>query len=93
MRALLTMKYYVNFSFVNRLVYNETTGRMQNTPGVHTRIPAFGNTSSIEYLDPSLYNPGRYFAPFVDTLVKQLGYKRGITIRGAPYDFRYEPGN
>jgi len=74
-----------------KLVYNKTTDRMENTPGVLTRIPDFGNTSSIEYLDPELSHPGQYFAPFVKSLVKQFGYQRGFNIRGAPYDFRYGP--
>ena len=73
-------------------MYNKTTDRMENTPGVLTRIPDFGNTSSIEYLDPELSHPGQYFAPFVKSLVKQFGYQRGFNIRGAPYDFRYGPG-
>ena len=65
---------------------------MENTPGVLTRIPGFGNTSSIEYLDPALSHPGEYFAQFVTSLVKEFGYQRGFSIRGAPYDFRYGPG-
>ena len=76
-----------------RCVYNETTNRMENTPGVYVKIPGFGNTSSIEYLDPSLSHPGEYFAPFVQNIVDKFGYKRGVNIRGAPYDFRYGPGN
>ena len=65
---------------------------MENTPGVITRVPDFGNTSSIEYLDPVLSHPGQYFAPFVQSLVNTFGYKRGVNMRAAPYDFRYGPG-
>ena len=65
---------------------------MENTPGVMTRVPNFGNTSSIEYLDPALSHPGQYFAPFVQSLVDKFGYERGLNIRAAPYDFRYGPG-
>ena len=65
---------------------------MQNTPGVVTRTPDFGNTSAIEWLDPVIHGPGIYFFPFVDSLCLELGYKRGKTLRAAPYDFRYDPG-
>ena len=64
---------------------------MGNAPGVITRIPAFGNTSAIEWLDPAIHGPGIYFFPFVDSLCR-MGYQRGKTLRAAPYDFRYEPG-
>eukprot|EP00794_Sanderia_malayensis_P018784 gene18784-20675_t len=74
-----------------KLVYNATLDQMQNTHGVYTRIPGFGNTSSIEYLDPALSHPGQYFAPFIRSLVDKFGYKRGFNIRAAPYDFRYGP--
>lgn len=64
---------------------------MENTPGVTTRNPDFGNTSSIEWLDPSVHGPGIYFYPLVADLVN-LGYVRGSSLRAAPYDFRYHPG-
>ena len=65
---------------------------MENTPGVFIRVPGFGDTSSIEYLDPALSHPGEYFAPFVESLVDKFGYVRGKSIRAAPYDFRFGPG-
>ena len=34
-----------------RLVYNSTTRRSTNSPGVEVRIPGFGQTHSIEFLD------------------------------------------
>jgi len=72
-----------------RLVYDKTTKIMKNAPGVETRVPGFGNTDTIEHLDTD--NLVKYFAPMVDALVS-WGYERGVTVRAAPYDFRYGPG-
>ena len=72
-----------------RLVYEKTTKIMKNAPGVETRVPGFGNTDTIEHLDTD--NLVKYFAPMVDALVS-WGYERGVTVRAAPYDFRYGPG-
>uniref|UniRef100_A0AC35FU39 Uncharacterized protein n=1 Tax=Panagrolaimus sp. PS1159 TaxID=55785 RepID=A0AC35FU39_9BILA len=36
-----------------RLVFNETTKRSEHAPGVDIRIPGFGGTESVEWLDPS----------------------------------------
>ncbi|KAK2561458.1 Phospholipase A2 group XV [Acropora cervicornis] len=59
-----------------------------NAPGVETRVPGFGNTDTIDHLDTD--NIVAYFSPMTDTLVS-WGYKRGVTVRAAPYDFRYGP--
>ncbi|RDX89763.1 Lecithin-cholesterol acyltransferase-like 1 [Mucuna pruriens] len=59
-----------------------------NTPGVHTRVPHFGSTYSLLYLNPRLKHITGYMAPLVDSL-EQLGYADGETLFGAPYDFRY----
>lgn len=74
-----------------RLVVDDTTGRAQNAPGVQVRAPFWGSTESFEQLDPSI--PAHKSAAFyymVEALVAK-GYKRNVTIRGAPYDFRYTP--
>ncbi|XP_065676253.1 lysosomal phospholipase A and acyltransferase-like [Hydra vulgaris] len=76
-----------------KLNYNDDSKRMENSKGVYTRVPDFGNTSAIEWLDPSFHIPGMYFYPFVDNLARLAGYERGKTLRAAPYDFRYDPNS
>jgi len=70
-----------------RLVYNQDTHTTSDAPGVETRIPGFGNTSSVEFIDKSMRSFSTYFAMIVAGLVPQ-GYIRGENIHGAPYDFR-----
>jgi len=70
-----------------RLVYNPETHTTSDAPGVETRIPGFGNTSSVEFIDKSMRSFSTYFAMIVAGLVPQ-GYIRGENIHGAPYDFR-----
>ena len=49
-----------------RLHYDNVTKTYHNTDGVQTRIPGFGNTSGIEYLDPnSKLGSTIYFHPMV----------------------------
>ncbi|XP_059473948.1 phospholipase A2 group XV-like [Neocloeon triangulifer] len=74
-----------------RLVYDNTTRTTSNSPGVETRIPGFGNTSSVEWLDPTELSPTKYFNPIADILVKKLNYSRGVNLHGVPYDFRKAP--
>lgn len=71
-------------------MYDKATNTVHNAPGVETRVPGFGQTNTIEYLDTN--NLIKYFKPMVDALVS-WGYQRGTTVRAAPYDFRYAPGN
>lgn len=71
-----------------RLVYNKTTRRSSNSPGVHVRVPGFGQTYPIEFLDNNRL--AGYFHTMVQHLVNG-GYTRNETIRGAPYDWRLAP--
>lgn len=73
-----------------KLVYNRTTHTTSNTPGVDIRISNFGGTSTVEWLDPSHLSPTSYFAPIVNAMVS-WGYKRGVSVRGVPFDFRKAP--
>nr|XP_053644997.1 phospholipase A2 group XV-like isoform X1 [Cherax quadricarinatus] len=73
-----------------RLVYDNVTRTTTNSPGVQTRIPGFGNSSTVEWLDPSQRSPTGYFKDIVNA-ISTLGYERGVTVRGAPFDFRKAP--
>ena len=84
---------------IRRLVYDSAKGSFHNQSGLAIKAFGFGDTCKVEYL---VANPietscllqlpvGEYF----HTLVKHftaLGYKRGQTIRSAPYDWRLSPG-
>jgi len=78
-----------------RLVYDRETRKSSNVAGVETRVQGWGNTDSVEYLDPSwsawvIGDVGNYMSDLVKYFVK-MGYVRGKTIRAAPYDFRFGP--
>ncbi len=75
-----------------RLVYDNVSRTTSNTPGVYTRVPGFGNCSTVEWIDPSKASEGTYFKDIADMLTL-LGYEGGISLRGAPYDFRKGPSN
>ena len=78
--------------FFFRLQYDQDTDSYVNNTGTEIRVPGFGNTSTIEFLDDTPWiQLVRYFRPFVEHFVK-LGYERGKNIRGAPYDWRLSPG-
>lgn len=34
-----------------RVIFNRSSGRLSNAPGVQIRVPGFGKTYSVEYLD------------------------------------------
>ena len=68
-----------------KLVYNRETRSSSNVAGVETRVPGWGQTHSVEYLDPSwsawlLGDVGNYLHHLVQYFV-HLGYRRGDTIR------------
>lgn len=73
-----------------RLVYNNDTRKTVNSDGVTTRVPGWGNTSSVEWIDPTQGADGAYFVNLANALVRN-GYKRGVSLFGAPYDFRKGP--
>lgn len=73
-----------------KLVYNNASRTTFNQPGVLTRVPDFGNSSSVEWIDPSKASAGNYFASISSAILK-FGYERNVSLRGAPYDFRKAP--
>ncbi|KAF9621139.1 hypothetical protein IFM89_016633 [Coptis chinensis] len=76
--------------FAERMTLHYDPGKddYENTPGVETRVPHFGSTQSLLYLNPKLKHISAYMAPLVETL-EQHGYIDGENLFGAPYDFRY----
>lgn len=75
-----------------KLIYNTTTRKTENMPGVQLRISGFGRSEAVEWLDPSFTKSlaGAYFKDIANALIAK-GYERNITLRGAPYDFRKGP--
>ena len=74
-----------------RLVVDPVTGKSRPPDGVETRVPGFGGTETIEFLDPHLHSGSAYMKPLVDALVASRRFERGATIVGAPYDHRLSP--
>ena len=70
-----------------RLIYDNKTHTTRNNDGVELKIPDFGNTTSVEYLDVGRSSYALYFGNIVDALV-DMGYERKKSIFAAPYDFR-----
>lgn len=75
-----------------KLAYDNSTRTTSNNPGVEIRIPEFGNSTSVEWIDPSKASAGNYFATVAESILK-FGYERNLSLRGAPYDFRKAPSN
>ena len=74
-----------------RLVFDPTTDSFHDNNKVKIKVPGFGDTSSVEYLNPGLIYKRAYLNEMVDYFVDRE-YKRGKTIRAAPYDWRLAAG-
>ncbi|XP_060518883.1 phospholipase A2 group XV-like isoform X2 [Cylas formicarius] len=73
-----------------KLIYDNKTRTTRSPDGVNIRIPGFGLSEVVEWIDPSHASTGAYFSDIATTLVS-LGYSRNKSIKGAPYDFRKAP--
>lgn len=73
-----------------QLHYDNKTRTTSNSPGVDIQIPGWGNSTVVEWIDPSSASSGAYFSHLAAALLP-LGYDRGASLRGAPYDFRKAP--
>lgn len=69
------------------LIYDNKTRTTQNSPGVQTRVPGWGDPDVVEWIDPTHTGYGAYFKDIGNALVAN-GYVRNVSIRGAPYDSR-----
>lgn len=74
-----------------RLEFDPLTNRSHDTDGVQIRVKDPDNISSVEYLNDFHLPSFAYFANLIHRLTTNLGYKRNVNIRGAPYDFRKAP--
>ena len=61
-----------------KMVYNPVTRKTSNNPGVETRIPGFGNSSTVEYLDKSQRFFSVYFANIVSHILPQVGKTESV---------------
>jgi len=71
------------------MLFND--GKYSNSEGVQVRVPGFGDTDTVEHLDPEEFLIP-YFHDFVKLFTTKHGYVKGVSIRAAPYDWRFSPG-
>lgn len=64
-------------------VFNDTTGKTQNAEGVETRVPGWGDTTTIEYISNYHLSPGNYsaFAEVLTTFEFFLYHCKGLSQR------------
>lgn len=68
------------------------TRTTDNQAGVEIRVPGWGESDKVEYLDPAnKYLSVGYYFKYIGDLLAANGYLRDHSIRGAPYDFRKGP--
>jgi len=72
------------------LKFDKKSGTFSNNTGVEVRVPGFGDTKTIESLDPNLPFASKYMSALVSRLVES-GFERKKSIAAATYDFRLTP--
>lgn len=76
-----------------KLTYSSDTRETSNPRGVDIKLPVWGNTDGIEWIDTSplkYIDNGAYFEHITKALTNR-GYIREKNLFGAPYDFRKGP--
>ena len=79
---------------LSRLVttFDPSDRSYHNAKGVEIDVVDFGGVDGISFLDPSVHeSASKYFVTMIEFLEKELGYKRGVDLHGAPYDWRMAP--
>jgi lysophospholipase-3 len=75
-----------------RLKYDRNTGQYSSSDSdIKIKVPGFGGTETVEQLSQTGLTDLPYFKDLVKYFVDR-GYERGKSIRAAPYDWRYGPG-
>eukprot|EP01113_Clastostelium_recurvatum_P036181 TRINITY_DN5126_c0_g1_i3.p1 TRINITY_DN5126_c0_g1~~TRINITY_DN5126_c0_g1_i3.p1 ORF type:complete len:438 (+),score=107.58 TRINITY_DN5126_c0_g1_i3:90-1403(+) len=72
------------------LQYNDQTYTFSNMTGVDVIVNYPNSTLGIEFLDPQIQFVTVYYGDLVASLLA-MGYKRGVNLAGAPYDWRLGP--
>lgn len=69
--------------------YDKSARQTNSEPGVTVQPKAFGSTSGVEFVSPlpEQHPETMYFYNLVRTL-ELIGYKKDVSVRGAPYDWR-----
>ena len=79
-----------SLSQVDRVSLQEHNGRFSNASGVDVRAPGFGLLSSMLYFRVAGKEVPIY-RDFANNMTA-AGWEIDVTARGAPYDWRYDPG-
>eukprot|EP00117_Sycon_ciliatum_P024946 scpid67050/ scgid5343/ Phosphatidylcholine-sterol acyltransferase; Lecithin-cholesterol acyltransferase; Phospholipid-cholesterol acyltransferase len=78
-----------------RLDFDPMSLEYSEPEGMQIRVPHFGSTASVEYLDRDplvkLIPESHYLHAMVNFFVKEHGYTRDVDIVAAPYDWRKSP--
>jgi lysophospholipase-3 len=78
-----------------KMEYNTASNTYKDIPDADVSVPGFGGTSTVECVSSSsflcrFYDKFQYMKKMVDYFADR-GYKRGVDIRAAPYDWRLAP--